>query len=165
MVFDLTRDDMSLAPSPDAVSKAMNNEICELERFTERSLPVLGSLSLPAEVAIFEADIMLIENPVIPSAGSSRSLPKQSKGNGMKSKQAKPKAKAKSKALMQCIVPQGVHKSSAKKLATSRAWHSAKKAALAAGRSDSVASKMARAAYRKVAAEYKKKETGGLKDW
>ena len=36
---------------------------------------------------------------------------------------------------------------------------------LAAGRSDSVASKMARAAYRKVAAEYKKKETGGLKDW
>lgn len=144
-VIDLS-DELLSPPvlTPDLASKEIAKQLQELEEFAGPSIDAPCRQQNP-DIADLQADMLLMDTlqGAPRSGGSSRALPKSTK---------KP-ASAAAKVAMKIAAPKprGVCKSSAKKLATSRAWHKAKKAALDAGKSSDEASRLARAAYKKAA--------------
>lgn len=161
--IDLTEEACEHAVTPGAASEHIREQLSELEQFAGLPSFVPCRAPLPEALAELQADLMISENVTIPRRGVSRALPKSA---AVRSRA--PRAKAKTSCGgggggnggggrgQQCQP-----KSSAYKLAISRAWHRAWKQALDAG-ADSAEAKRQGTLASKAAAEALKK---GLREY
>ena len=136
--------------TPEEASRALSQQLAELEEFAGSAIPSTTG-AMPHDLAAFEADLMMLDPPTIKAGGVSRLLPKGKKNN---TSAATAKAKKQAAAPRSCSDRKAQAKCSEYKLATSRAYCRAKKTAIDGGANAEEAAQQARAAYRKAAGAF-----------